>query len=272
MFIHVSIIILHASPIKINISVVYFEVPVAVLKPFSLLYQDLWNHNISTCVLNGIRCLRSIILSLCRSGLWTSLVIIHNSDSNSMLFFILMYIMSRLGHGYWLEYKVHEKIFLNGFSGFLFYSKLECTITLKNRQNKQKRQAYIMFTVFGLLHASTSVESTLFYPFYILFILLPHYLRQLPLSLCSSSQYTDSVVAISIACPFCWVVHRCCFCRSKSIPYPICFLYRQYISVIWRFCLGMTIVTPPGMKYHCKFLITASSVLFLTSPLYLISP
>ena len=53
------------------------------------------------------------------------------------------------------------------------------------------------------------VSTFTFYPFILSFILLHHYLLQLPFYPCSINQDTDAVSAIVITCLFRQVGHRC---------------------------------------------------------------
>ena len=92
-------------------------------------------------------------------------------------------------------------------------------ITLRARKPKKAQTKLVNITGLQYFRAYQQVGSTLSFILYPLFILLPHYLRQLSSSPCSAGRDTDAVAVIAIACLFRRVGHRRCHRRRSCIQY-----------------------------------------------------
>ena len=102
-------------------------------------------------------------------------------------------------------------------------------------------------------------------------ILLPHHLRQLPLSTHPARIHTDDVstISVSIMCLFHWVGHHYHFCRLSCVRCTRgkCFFCWLFSSGRWgqMHCSETTFAVILGVRQYRKFLMPTSSPLFPAS-------
>ena len=162
-----------------------------------------------------------------------------------------------------------------GFSGFGFRRKLART---KTQQGTYKASEYnrhtLFFALFDLSHSSTEVASSFFYPFYPLFVLLPHNLHQLLFSPLPPPPLEHAIAIIDrVSVPpggnrrhhrrrsHCCHRRRCQSCTRDafSVGHSLAGDRRQ------SRCSGPTLAVPLEVGHRRKFLIPPHYTFFVTS-------